>query len=80
MKHRSLLPGAVWLVISGAFLSFAQNNPVERYAAEGQAALAAGRYLDAEKAFEKLRELEPGVADSNGITERVNVLNKRSAM
>lgn len=63
MKHRSLLPGAVWLVISGAFLSFAQNNPVERYAAEGQAALAAGRYLDAEKAFEKLRELEPGVAE-----------------
>src|SRR5207302_573316 len=58
MKHRSLLPGAVWLVISGAFLSFAQNNPVELYAAEGQAALAAGRYRDADKAFEQVRELE----------------------
>lgn len=36
---------------------------VERYAEEGQAALAAGHYADAEKAFEKLRQLEPGMAE-----------------
>jgi len=40
-----------------------QDASVERYAEEGQAALAAGRYADAEKAFEKLRQLEPGTAE-----------------
>jgi len=35
----------------------------QRYAAQGQAALAQGHYEDAEKAFEKLRELEPNVAE-----------------
>ena len=39
------------------------QDSVERYAQEGQAALAAGRYGDAEKAFEKLRQLEPGMAE-----------------
>jgi tetratricopeptide (TPR) repeat protein len=38
-------------------------NTAEQFAAEAQAALAAGRYADAEKAFEKLRQLEPGVAE-----------------
>jgi tetratricopeptide (TPR) repeat protein len=38
-------------------------SSVERYAEEGQAALAAGHYEDAEKAFEKLRQLEPGMAE-----------------
>jgi tetratricopeptide (TPR) repeat protein len=42
----------------------AQNNAsVESYAELGQAALAAGRYADAEKAFEKLRQLEPTMAE-----------------
>jgi len=39
------------------------QDSVERYAEEGQAALAAGHYVDAEKAFEKLRQLEPGMAE-----------------
>lgn len=40
-----------------------QDDSVERYAEEGQSALAAGRYADAEKAFAKLRDLEPTVAE-----------------
>ena len=39
------------------------NDSVEHYAEEGQSALAAGRYADAEKAFEKLRQLEPTMAE-----------------
>ena len=39
------------------------QDSIERYAEAGQAALAAGRYADAEKAFEKLRQLEPGMAE-----------------
>jgi len=39
------------------------TSSVARYAEEGQTALAAGRYEDAEKAFEKLRQLEPGMAE-----------------
>jgi tetratricopeptide (TPR) repeat protein len=36
---------------------------VERYSQEGAKALAEQRYGDAEKAFEKLRELDPGTAE-----------------
>jgi tetratricopeptide (TPR) repeat protein len=36
---------------------------VQRYSEQGQRALAEGRYSEAEQAFEKLRELEPGVAE-----------------
>jgi tetratricopeptide (TPR) repeat protein len=39
------------------------KDSVERNAEEGQAALAAGRYADAEKAFENLRKLEPTMAE-----------------
>jgi tetratricopeptide (TPR) repeat protein len=39
------------------------SSATEQYAEEGQNALAAGRLDDAEKAYEKLRELEPGVAE-----------------
>ena len=35
----------------------------EKYSAEGQQALAQGNFAGAEAAFEKLRELEPGVAE-----------------
>lgn len=38
-------------------------DPIEKYSAEGQQALARGNYAEAEVAFEKLRELEPGVAE-----------------
>ena len=40
-----------------------QDSASEKYAAEGQAALAAGRYQEAEQAFEKLQQLEPGMAE-----------------
>src|SRR5215831_16940241 len=36
---------------------------VEQYSTEGQSALAAGNYAAAERAFEKLLTLEPGVAE-----------------
>src|SRR5450755_1359834 len=51
------------LVSLGAFGQSSGNGAAERYAEEGQSALAAGRFQDAEKAFEKLRDLEPGVAE-----------------
>lgn len=38
-------------------------DTIEKYSAEGQQALAHGNYPEAEAAFEKLRELEPGVAE-----------------
>ncbi|HEX6823526.1 MAG TPA: tetratricopeptide repeat protein [Candidatus Sulfotelmatobacter sp.] len=43
--------------------AIAQQSSAERYAEEGQSALAAGRYAEAETAFAKLRELEPSVAE-----------------
>jgi tetratricopeptide (TPR) repeat protein len=39
------------------------SSPAERYAEEGQLALAEGRYTDAEEAYKKLRQLKPGVAE-----------------
>lgn len=38
-------------------------DQVEKYSEQGQRALAQGNYSEAETAFEKLRELEPGVAE-----------------
>ena len=38
-------------------------DAVEKYSEQGQRALAQGNYAEAEAAFEKLRELEPGVAE-----------------
>jgi tetratricopeptide (TPR) repeat protein len=40
-----------------------QSDSVERIAEAGQSALAAGRYAEAEKAFEQLRKLEPSIAE-----------------
>ncbi|PYX68179.1 MAG: hypothetical protein DMG78_25890 [Acidobacteria bacterium] len=54
------------LVATGSWSTAADaqsNDSVEHYAEEGQSALAAGRYADAEKAFEKLRQLEPTMAE-----------------
>src|SRR5262249_51320055 len=39
------------------------TKTADEYAEEGQAALSSGRYDEAQKAFEKLRELEPGMAE-----------------
>jgi tetratricopeptide (TPR) repeat protein len=38
-------------------------DSVEQYSEQGQRALAQGKYAEAEVAFEKLRKLEPGVAE-----------------
>lgn len=40
-----------------------ENDSAERIAEAGQSALAAGRYADAQKAFEQLRQLEPTMAE-----------------
>src|SRR5437763_15979858 len=62
--NRQKTPKCIVLFVCALSVSVAVGqDSIERYAAEGQAALAAGRYLDAEKAFEKLRELEPGWAE-----------------
>lgn len=39
------------------------EDAIERYAEEGQTALAQGNYPEAEKAYEKLRELQPAMAE-----------------
>jgi tetratricopeptide (TPR) repeat protein len=47
-----------------AWQALAQSaDPVEKYSEQGQSALAQGNYAEAETAFEKLRDLEPGVAE-----------------
>lgn len=57
--------GLILISVSGisAEAHSAQMSVAGRYAADGQAALAAGRYGDAEKAFQKLAELEPDMAE-----------------
>ncbi len=65
MKRRHALNWSVLVVLAlAASAACAQDTSLaERYADEGQAALAAGRYEDAERAFVKLRQLEPGMAE-----------------
>jgi tetratricopeptide (TPR) repeat protein len=53
----------VALVLAASAACAQDTSLVERYAEEGESALAAGRYAEAEKAFEKLRQLEPGMAE-----------------
>src|SRR5689334_7259139 len=53
----------VWMLTLSAFAQGPSANGVEHYAEEGQKALAEGRLQDAEKAYEKLRALEPGIAE-----------------
>jgi predicted Zn-dependent protease len=54
------------VLCSIAVMCSAQDNgsvPTEQYFEAGQKALAAGRFEDAERNFEKLRDLEPRVAE-----------------
>ena len=52
------------VLVFAVSVAFAQDNDsAERIAEEGQSALAAGRYAEAERAFEKLRQLEPTMAE-----------------
>ena len=65
---QQLLQRAFWLLCTSCVLSshvVAQTdvNDVQRYAEAGQNALASRHYEEAERAYEKLRELEPGVAE-----------------
>ena len=53
----------VLLMLSLGVTATLGQESAERYAEQGQAAIAAGRYADAEKAFEELRKLEPGMAE-----------------
>ncbi|HLO08451.1 MAG TPA: tetratricopeptide repeat protein, partial [Terriglobales bacterium] len=52
------------LVCSCVYSATAQSaDAIEKYSAEGQQALVQGNYAGAEAAFEKLRDLEPSVAE-----------------
>ena len=65
MKRQSAWRWILLVVLVFAVsVAFAQDNSsAERIAEEGQSALAAGRYAEAERAFEKLRQLEPTMAE-----------------
>jgi predicted Zn-dependent protease len=63
MKFRTLSICTLLLGVGLRGAVVLAQSEAERYAAEGQAALAAGHYVDAEKAFEELRRLEPGMAE-----------------
>ena len=65
MKRQSAWGWILLVVLVFAVsVAFAQDNDsAERIAEEGQSALAAGRYAEAERAFEKLRQLEPTMAE-----------------
>jgi tetratricopeptide (TPR) repeat protein len=62
---RGLLFAVVAMVCSSRLPSQQSSNTdlIARYSEQGQSALAEGRYSDAALAFEKLKELEPGIAE-----------------
>jgi tetratricopeptide (TPR) repeat protein len=64
VKHLKLI-GTLLLALSSLPVSgnAQENDSAERIAEAGQSALAAGRYAEAEKAFEQLRQLEPNLAE-----------------
>jgi tetratricopeptide (TPR) repeat protein len=51
------------LVVRGAFAQSGQDSAIEKYAAQGQEALSSGHFAEAEEAYEKLKELEPSMAE-----------------
>jgi len=54
---------ALSLWASAAYCQSSTDAQIERYSEEGQKALTEARYPDAERAFEKLRSLEPDVPE-----------------
>jgi tetratricopeptide (TPR) repeat protein len=63
---RTVLKGAAFAICLWACAGYCQSSTdaeIERYSQEGQKALAEARYPDAERAFEKLRSLEPDVPE-----------------
>ena len=66
MRHgfRHLFLTTLTLVWGGSICAQSSNaDLIAHYSEVGQSALAQGRYPEAESAFEKLKELEPGVAE-----------------
>jgi len=66
MNFRSRLALLTTVFAAFNFASMGQTSSqdaIAQFSEQGQKALAEGRYSDAEKAFEKLRELEPDVAE-----------------
>src|SRR5205814_4847010 len=62
VRHQA--PGRIVLLLLSLGVTAAlRQEAAQRYAEQGQAALADRRYADAEKAFEELRKLEPGMAE-----------------
>ena len=60
------MKGAAFAICLWACAGYCQSSTeaeIERYSQEGQKALAEARYPDAERAFEKLRSLEPDVPE-----------------
>ena len=63
MKHALPMAALASLLSVYASAQSTDTSLVERYEEEGQRALAEGRYTEAERAYEKLREMEPGTAE-----------------
>jgi len=63
---RDILRGvlvSLWLFGSIMLAQSSDEISIQRYSEEGRKALASGRYEDAEKAYERLRDLEPRTAE-----------------
>ena len=54
---------AIFFLACGPMLAQPADSLRQQYAEEGERALAANRYGDAERAYIKLRELDPGIAE-----------------
>ena len=63
MNHQKIVECLAVFSLALCISPAMSQDSVEQYAEQGQTALAAGRYTEAEKAFEKLRRLEPGMAE-----------------
>jgi len=61
----SALALLLWLLVSGfdVLAQSSDNDSLQQYYEEGERALAENRYGDAERAYEKLRQLAPGTAE-----------------
>jgi tetratricopeptide (TPR) repeat protein len=60
---RALVSALVLAFFISGSVVVSQESEVQQYSEAGQKALASGNYAEAERAFEKLRNLEPGIAE-----------------
>lgn len=65
IRHRAPIIQTILLLLVLGPIAVAQSGltSVDKYTEEGQSALAAGRYGEAQNAYEHLRTLEPGIAE-----------------